>query len=168
MRAILWAVALLLVVWLLLRKQGQATVTTDGGTVKPPVNDFSSPMQSYVDPVQDPSLIDRIVPAVMHAESGGRQTDANGRTLRSSAGALGLMQLMPSTAAQFGVDPNDASQNVAGGTQYLQQLFDKYGDWPDALAAYNWGPGNLDKAKAQGRDLPDSVKSYVQGIIANA
>jgi soluble lytic murein transglycosylase-like protein len=109
-----------------------------------------------------------IVQAVIQAESSGRQTDSSGNTLRSKAGALGLMQLMPSTAAQLGVDPNDAAQNVQGGTTYLQQLFAKYGNWFDALAAYNWGPGNVDRAQANGNGYPASVNAYANGVLENA
>jgi soluble lytic murein transglycosylase-like protein len=82
-----------------------------------------------------------------------------------SCKALGIMQLLPSTAAQLGVDPNDAAQNVAGGTTYLQQLYGKYGNWFDTLAAYNWGPGNVDRALATNSGYPDSVNSYAAGII---
>lgn len=62
---------------------------------------------------------------------------------RSSAGAIGLTQLMPGTAAQIGVDPYDPLQNIAGGAKYLSQLYGKFGNWTDALSAYNAGPGNL-------------------------
>jgi soluble lytic murein transglycosylase-like protein len=65
----------------------------------------------------------------------------------SSAGAMGVMQLMPSTAAQLGVtDAYDAEQNIMGGAKLLSQLLNKYdGDTSLALAAYNAGSGNVDK-----------------------
>lgn len=59
----------------------------------------------------------------------------------SSAGALGLAQLMPSTARYLGVDPLNPVQNLEGGAKYLRQQYDKFGDWGLALAAYNAGPG---------------------------
>lgn len=64
----------------------------------------------------------------------------------SPKGAVGLMQLMPSTAGDLGVDPNVAEQNAQGGAAFLRQLLIKYkGNSALALAAYNAGPGAVDK-----------------------
>lgn len=81
-----------------------------------------------------------LVRLVMEAES-GNQTNAI-----SPKGAIGLMQLMPETAHALGVDPNDPVQNVDAGARYLRDLLQKYdgGLW-HALAAYNAGPGAVDK-----------------------
>ena len=78
-----------------------------------------------------------LVRAVVQAESGFDLT------ARSSAGAMGLMQLMPATARELGVDdPFDPDQNLRGGITYLKQLLRRYGgDEELALAAYNAGPG---------------------------
>lgn len=85
----------------------------------------------------DPNL----VRSVIVAESGG---DPNAV---SPKGALGLMQLMPATASHLGVDdPFDPIQNLEGGIKYLAQLIDRYdGDVEKALAAYNAGPGAVDR-----------------------
>jgi soluble lytic murein transglycosylase-like protein len=65
----------------------------------------------------------------------------------SDKGAVGLMQLMPDVARQFGVDPYDPKQNVQAGTKYLKQLMTRYkGDTKLALAAYNAGPVVVDAA----------------------
>jgi len=67
----------------------------------------------------------------------------------SPKGAIGLMQLMPETARQLGVNPRDSKENAEGGAQYLRDLLAKYEDRPDqvvlALAAYNAGPGAVEK-----------------------
>ncbi|WP_296427479.1 lytic transglycosylase domain-containing protein [Yoonia sp.] len=64
---------------------------------------------------------------------------------RSPKGALGLAQLMPHTARALGVDPRDAAQNLEGGARYLRAQFQSFGNWPLALAAYNAGPGAVER-----------------------
>ena len=64
----------------------------------------------------------------------------------SSAGATGLTQLMPATAAELGVDPTDPVQNLQGGARYLRQQLDRFGSLDLALAAYNAGPGTVSRA----------------------
>jgi soluble lytic murein transglycosylase-like protein len=77
--------------------------------------------------------------AVMRLESGGNPNAV------SSAGAIGLMQLMPGTARSLGVDPKDPKRNLEGGIKYLAFLADKYdGDYEKTLAAYNAGSGRVD------------------------
>ena len=81
-----------------------------------------------------------LVRSVMAVESGFQPAAV------SPKGAIGLMQLMPATAQDLGVDPNDPAQNVDAGVRYLRDLLNRYdgGLWR-ALAAYNAGPGAVDK-----------------------
>ena len=64
---------------------------------------------------------------------------------RSHKGAIGLAQLMPFTAQKLRVDPHDPAQNLEGGARYLKQQFATFGSWRLALAAYNAGPGAVQK-----------------------
>lgn len=88
---------------------------------------------------------------------------------RSKKGAGGLMQLMPSTASDLGVsDVYDPAQNIDGGTRYYAQQLKKYGgDREKALAAYNWGPGNVDKfGDNYSKVMPKETNDYVRKITA--
>jgi soluble lytic murein transglycosylase-like protein len=83
-----------------------------------------------------------LVREVMHAESGYQPG------VVSPKGAIGLMQLMPQTAQVLGVNPRDPAQNADAGARYLKELLDKYdGHLWHALAAYNAGPGAVEKYK---------------------
>ena len=101
-----------------------------------------------------------LVKAVIAAESAFR-SDAVSRK-----GAQGLMQLMPETAEQMGVEnPFEPAQNVRGGTSYLRVLIDRYGDLSRALAAYNAGPSAVDRYGGippfeETRDYVDRVLTY--------
>jgi cell wall-associated NlpC family hydrolase len=82
---------------------------------------------------------------------------------RSSAGALGLTQLMPGTARGLGVDPLDPMQNLEGGARYLSQQKKKFGKWNLALSAYNSGPGGAESS-GQVEAFPETQK-YVKNIM---
>ena len=79
---------------------------------------------------------------VAQQESGIAQWTPSGNLVTGSAGEIGVFQLMPSTAAGLGVDPADVNDNVSGGVSLLAQLYQKYGNWPQALSAYNSGSPN--------------------------
>ncbi|MDA8414067.1 MAG: lytic transglycosylase domain-containing protein [Desulfobacteraceae bacterium] len=95
-----------------------------------------------------------LIKAVIHAESNFKTNAV------SHAGAQGLMQLMPATAAGLGVtDAFNPEQNVMAGTRFLKDLLNRYGgDIDKSLAAYNWGPGNVDRGKSR---LPQETRDYL-------
>lgn len=81
----------------------------------------------------------------------------------SHKGATGLAQLMPGTAKSLGVDINDPVDNIEGGARYLRMMYDKFGTWQLALAAYNAGPGAVEK---HGGVPPFAeTKGYVKAIL---
>jgi len=102
--------------------------------------------------------------AVLRAESAG-----DVRAI-SSAGAMGLMQVMPDTWAGLRVrhglsrDPYDPRDNILAGTAYLREMFDRYGNVAAMLAAYNAGPGRYDEYLATGRTLPAETRAYVAAL----
>ena len=99
--------------------------------------------------------------AVVMEESGGDPEAV------SSKGAVGLMQLMPATAAEVGVrDPKHPAENIAGGARYLQKMMDRFGgDRELALAAYNAGPGNVNRAGGKVPDFPET-RTYIDRVEA--
>ena len=100
----------------------------------------------------------RLVNAIAQAESGGDQSAV------SPVGAIGVMQLMPDTAAGLGVDPYDEKQNVEGGAKYLREMLDTFGgDVKKAVAAYNAGPAAV---KAYGGVPPyPETQAYVDRVL---
>lgn len=123
---------------------------------------FSSSAAQYGLPVG-------LLEAVAYRESRFRQDIIDGRT-RSSAGAVGIMQIIPRWHPEVGeagaLDPQRAIPYAA---KYLQQLQRQFGAWELALAAYNWGPGNLAKWQAGTiKNWPAETRAYVAEITRNA
>lgn len=82
----------------------------------------------------------------------------------SPAGAQGVAQFMPGTAAQFGIDPFNPQQAIPAAAMYLRQNLNRFGgDYGQALAAYNWGPGNVAKFGMAG--APPGVQRYVASLL---
>ena len=105
------------------------------------------------------NIPEKLIASVMKQESNFNPTAV------SSAGASGLMQLMPSTARYLGInDRFDPEQNIMGGAKYLRQMLDQFGnDMSTALAAYNAGPGNV--KKYDGIPPFKETQNYVKNVL---
>lgn len=108
---------------------------------------------------------------VIQAESRG-QTHVAGRPIRSPAGAMGLMQLMPGTWAEMraqlrlGHDPDDPRDNILAGTLYLRLMYDRFG-YPGLFAAYNAGPGRYGQYLAGRGALPAETVGYLASVASS-
>jgi soluble lytic murein transglycosylase-like protein len=101
-----------------------------------------------------------------------RESGLNPSAVNQESGAIGLFQIMPATAAELGIDPNDPIQNIEGGIRYLGEMLAKFGDRALALAAYDWGPGHVSHAVATwGADwlahAPTETQNYVVDILGS-
>lgn len=118
---------------------GPTTFTSEGATSlrdnKSLKSAAADSMDLFKQAAQRHNLDPALLKAVAWQESNGRMDAV------STKGARGIMQLMPNTAAQLGVDPGDTADNIRGGALYLRQQLDRFGSVPLALAAYNAGPG---------------------------
>ncbi|WP_457313186.1 lytic transglycosylase domain-containing protein [Sphingomonas sp. UYAg733] len=106
---------------------------------------------------------------VIRAESAGLTT-LGGRPITSRAGAIGLMQLMPTTWAAMrnrftlGPDPHDPRDNILAGSCYLRLMYDRFG-YPGLFAAYNAGPARYADHLATGRALPGETRAYLAALV---
>lgn len=127
----------------------------------PAVNTPKTPYELVQEAALQEGLPPEFVHSVVAAES------AYNPKARSQKGAIGLMQLMPGTAASLQADPHDPAQNVAAGTKLLKELLAKYEGYEDqvryALAAYNAGPGAV--AKYHGVPPYRETRAYVERIV---
>ena len=146
------------------------TPTIYGASLYPRPRFPGAPTSQWDEMIEDAARRFNLPPSwvrgVMRMESGG-QTMLNGRPITSSAGAMGLMQVMPETFAamtrhyDLGSDPYEPRANILAGAAFLREMYDRYG--PDHfLAAYNAGPGRVDEHLRTGRSLPVETERYVQ------
>ena len=130
-----------------------SAASAGGGTV-PYANEITAAAQKYG---VDPALLAGLV----------KQESGFNPTIRSGAGAIGLTQLMPATAKTLGVtDPTNPVQSLEGGAKYLKQQLDRFGgDERLALAAYNAGPGAVQRFG--GVPPYAETQNYVKNVLAN-
>jgi hypothetical protein len=112
---------------------------------------------------------DRWIREVMRQESSFRQYDSDGSLMTSSAGAMGLMQVMPRTydtlRQRYGLggDPYEPRDNILAGAAYIREMYEQFGS-PGFLAAYNAGPDRLQSYLTGGNPLPDETVNYLARI----
>lgn len=146
--------------------QPEAVIGEDAArvAVAPSVIGATDPKASYVQQhIQQAASRYGVSNALLDAVA-WQESRYNHRAL-SSAGAIGVMQLMPATARSLGVsDPKDVAQNVAGGAAYLRQQLERFGNnVPLALAAYNAGPGAV--LRHGGIPPYQETQNYVRQIM---
>lgn len=109
-----------------------------------------------------------LLEALLYRESTYRPDVING-TRRSSAGAAGIAQFTAATAQALGVDRFNPASSINGAARYLAQLYRQFGSWPLALAAYNWGPGNVRKLqRGIVKAVPRETSNYVAALTGQA
>ena len=107
------------------------------------------------------------VPASIALAVAQKESNFNQAAVGSS-GEIGVMQLMPATAAGLNVNPSDLNQNVEGGVSLLASLYNQFGNWSDALAAYNAGPTNLAAGQGYASSILGSINLDSSGAVASA
>lgn len=140
---------------------GKPSILEHTSSVATPIEtNLSTDLNTIIQEASTKYQVDeKLIRSVIQAESNFNQYAV------SHAGAEGYMQLMPGTARGLGVtDSFDARQNILGGTKYLRQMLDRYNENTTlALAAYNAGPGNVDKY--EGIPPFTETQNYVKKII---
>jgi hypothetical protein len=126
----------------------------------------TAPWQSFIeDAATRVELPAHRIDALVLAESAGCEF-TDGRPTTSTAGAMGLTQIMPATWERFrqrlalGHNPYDPHDNILAGAAYLRELYDRYG-WPGASAAYHAGPARYDDHLMTGQPLPQATLDYL-------
>lgn len=172
--------------------------TTDTGTVEKQTDALINPANTALDGTEtksDVSVSDSLWARQIKQESGGNQTDADGNTLESPKGALGISQSLVSTAADPGFkaksifdladeagisyttkDENTARAllgnkelNEAFGKGYMNAMLERYdGNEEKALIAYNFGPDNADKYNGDRSSLPEETQTYLKNILGTS
>lgn len=101
---------------------------------------------------------------LLYQECHWREDIITGRKT-STVGALGIAQFMPATAQEMGIDPLNPDQAIDGAGRYLRGLYRVFGNWTQALAAYNWGQGNVQRKGLA--NAPTETVNYYTAILGD-
>ncbi len=123
----------------------------------------ASPFLNWIaDATANNHLPSKLLARVLYQESRFRKDIINGDT-KSSAGAVGIAQIVPRWHPD--VNPLDPKESIFYAAKYLRKLYNRFGNWRDALAAYNWGQGNLSRFKSgEFKNMPRETMDYVMEI----
>ena len=105
-------------------------------------------------------LPNNIIVGLMSAESAFRPEIISGEQ-KSSAGAIGILQFMPATAKEYGIDPTKPYQSINAAVKYLKNSYKQLGNWEDSIRSYNAGVGAIKEWKAGKRQLPKETREYL-------
>jgi soluble lytic murein transglycosylase-like protein len=123
-------------------------------------------MRPYISDIykaeEDNGLPPGMLRKVLYQESQFREDIILGNR-KSRVGATGIAQFMPATAEEQGVDPLDPKQAIHGAAKYLSSLKEQTGSWEGAVAAYNWGPGNV--ASKGIENAPQETQDYLVAVL---
>ncbi|MFZ4758917.1 MAG: transglycosylase SLT domain-containing protein [Burkholderiaceae bacterium] len=143
--------------------EDEGTAVTGAARWTPPA--AARPYLAAIVQAEDAYSIPRnMLARLLWQESRYRSDIITGAT-RSPAGAVGIAQFMPATAREFGIDPLDPFQSIDAAGRYLAKLYRRFGSWAQALAAYNWGQGNV--ARKGLANAPAETRTYYTSILSD-
>lgn len=124
-----------------------------------------APYISDIYDAEDSNEIPRgLLKKLIFQESSFKKDIISGKT-KSKAGAIGIAQFMPPTAEELGIDPTDPKQSIKGAGKYLSSLKKQTGSWEAAVAAYNWGIGNVTRKGLE--KAPKETRDYVRRVVGS-
>lgn len=164
--------------WWLRRDEGEVEETAGGGLLgegldivtkataslwEPPA--AAAPYIGLIHSTEDRNGIPRNMLARLLWQESRFRTDIITGRVKSSAGALGIAQFMPATAKEMGINPLNPAEAIPAAGRYLAGLYRRFGSWSEALAAYNWGQGNV--ARKGLASAPAETRSYFSSILSD-
>lgn len=149
------------------KSAGLMNISFSGGNVNFKVGEYPTYADQIAHTEQRYGLPVDLLARLLYQESRYRQDIISGAT-KSRVGAAGIAQFMPATARDFGIDPLDPIASIDAAGKYLSRLYRTFKRWDYALAAYNWGPGNMAKyIRGEKTVMPAETKNYVAQITTD-